>query len=441
MKKAIMLVLAATIFASCLTGCGGEKDSDSNLNPGKETQTNKTEFSEEKFDHTKYPVTDVTKFNYAKHTKKELEEWYDIELNTTSEECIVVEKYDNEDKDLEVVVVPPEIDGLPVVAVVGRSNYFLQGMSHDEVKAVVLPDTVEIIAGHFAFSAENLETVHMGNGLKCLGRPSSYDDEFLFNCPRIKELVFPDSLEKIGDIMIYWCGPEHDLKRMYFPEGIEGQQASFNDVGDKNVTESEMIVECPSGSYIEICCDKEYIMCQNLEGTRDLENYKQNREKLSKFYSQYTEVTNGDRFMYVNQELGVAGLMYEEDEKTLMHDRGNGFHEGTIGGMDVFVQEIPEEITQKYNATTYEGVEKMAMDVVNHALEKQQAGGEILDYVTIDSGHGPMTVVATGVKEEIAGTVSGTDYGDHYILWKVYGDKIIGIQSWYLFARTITPLP
>ncbi len=439
MKKTLALILAAALSVACLSGCGGKKDA-SDGQAGKKQENGKVS-TQEKIDYTKYPETDVHHFTYAKRTKQELEQWYKMEVDNPSEECIVVQGYWNKEKDLEVVVVPDEIDGLPVVALVGEESFFLNGMGNPEVRAVVLPDTVEIIAGHFAFNAENLETVHMGNHLRCLGRPKSYDDEFLFNCPKIEELIFPDSLEKVGDIMIYWCGPEHLLKRVYFPEGVVGQHGFLNDLGDKNVTDSELVVECPADSYFQLHCDEEYLLCQNLEGTRDLENYKKNREKLSKFYSVYTNVSSGDRYMYINEELGIAGLLRnEEDGETNMEDKGNGYHEGTIGEIKVFVQDIPEEITQKYNATTYEGVEKMAMDIVNHAMQEQNAGCEILDYVTIDSGHGPMTVLATGVKAESKGEAYGVNRGDHYLLWKIYGDKIIGIHSWYVLARTITAI-
>ena len=449
MKKAMALVLAAAMFASCLTGCGGEADSGSGSDSGKSSagsQGSGAASVENEIDYTEYPVTPAEYFEYSLKSKADLEKAFHVKLDTTADTCVVLEKYRNENDDLEVIVVPPEIDGKPVVGIVGSSTfYFVNGVQGDDiVKAIILPDTVEVIAGGFAFRMDNLETLHLGNNLKCLGYEHAYDHDFLFNCPKLKELVFPDSLEKIGNIGVYFCGGDHAMRRIHIPETTVGENYAFDDKWSDNPTSSEMLVECASNSFAELLCDELYIMCQNYQGTRDLENYKQNREKLSEFYDDYIEIGGvySDRFLVVNEEFGIAALtVNEEDDVAVVEDKGNGYRVGTIGGERVFTQEIPEEITKQYNATTYEGVEKMALDIVNHAMTEQQVGGEILNYVTIDSSYGPMTVVASGVKEERRGTISGTDHGEHFIIWKIYSDKIIGVcGSQFILPRTITPL-
>lgn len=448
MKKGIALVLAAVIFTSILTGCESEKKEDTGAeiekNSSAETQGSEAAPSVEKIDYTKYPVTPVENFEYEERTKAELEESFHVKLDTTAENCIIINKFYSEDDDVEAVVVPSEIDGKPVVGVVGGEFYFVNGVQGNEkVKAIILPDTIEVIAGNFAFSLDNLETLYLGNKLKCLGYEYAYDRDFLFKCPKIKELVFPDTLERIGELNIYSAW-DHVLERIHIPEATVGQNYFFNDKWSDTVTDGRLIVECASNSYAEHLCDEDYIMSQNYQGTRDLENYKQNREKLSKFYGKYMEISGGahNRYLIVNEEFGISALSFDEESGVaVVEDKGNGYHEGTIDKIKVFTQDIPEETTKQYNATTYEGVEKMALDIVNHAMAEQQAGGEILDYVTIDSSHGPMTVVATGVKAESKDTAYGTNHGEHFILWKIYSDKIIGVRnSWFLLARTITPL-
>lgn len=444
MKKGMMLVLAAVMLVSCLTGCGKENDSDYEFDY-EQFYEEDTKEKEPLLDLSEYPVTPAEYFTYEEMLTSSLEDRFGMKLNTTAERCIVINEYKNDKNDIEVVVVPPEIDGKPVVAIMDAVTSrlrFVNGLDNNEVRAIVFPDSVEIISGSIGYRTDNLEKVQFGNGLKRVGC-GDIEDYLFSDCRIMKELVFPDSLEVVDTIIVFYSGVNRVMERIHFPESAMGKDARIYDEGDSNADDSKIVIECAPDSYFALYCDEEYLMSQDYEGTRDLENYKENRKSLSRFYEKYTNVfaPAHSRYRYANEELGIVSLMFNEKHgETVIGTQENGYQEATIDGVPIFVQDIPEEITKQYNATTYEGVEKMALDVVNHAIEEQQAGAIVLDYVTIDSHHGPMTVVATGLKEEITETKDGKEFGKHFIMWKIYGDKIIGVRGADILARTVAPM-
>lgn len=133
--------------------------------------------------------------------------------------------------DAKTITVPGELNGLTVVQIKG--NCFIRGM----VEEIILPDSVEYIAG-FAFNGcEQLRTVKFGAGLKKIG-------QMAFNiCPKLESLSFPEGMESMS-LPFISCT---ELKEVYIP-------ATVTEI-DERIAFPEncpnLIVITPSGSAAE----------------------------------------------------------------------------------------------------------------------------------------------------------------------------------------------
>ncbi len=92
------------------------------------------------------------------------------------------------------VVVPAEIEGLPVVAIGDNAFRWKWGLT-----GVVLPDSVERI-GWGAFEwCDSLTNVSLGNGLVEIG------DRAFYHCSSLSSISLPDSVERMGWRAFGWC--------------------------------------------------------------------------------------------------------------------------------------------------------------------------------------------------------------------------------------------
>ena len=110
--------------------------------------------------------------------------------------CLEVYAYEG---DAEVVEIPAEVSGCPVVAigseVLGRPCF--QG--NTQLKKVVIPDTIEYI-GCYAFDGcVNLEEVNIPDSVTSIG------DHAFSNCTSLKELTIPASVKDIGSFAFTDC--------------------------------------------------------------------------------------------------------------------------------------------------------------------------------------------------------------------------------------------
>lgn len=93
----------------------------------------------------------------------------------------------------ENIVVPSTLGGVPVVEI-GRETFW-----GDDIKSVVLPDTVTHIHSEVFAEQEELESVTFGSGLQSIGYGAFY------NCPKLKAISLPERITTIPGYAFYDC--------------------------------------------------------------------------------------------------------------------------------------------------------------------------------------------------------------------------------------------
>lgn len=188
MKRKILAAFLAVSMTISMASCGASSKKTEKSNSG--TTGAKLEGSEKTASESSQGETTEISFN-----KKELEDgtlsiWY----------------FETENPE-ETIVIPGEIDG-KVVSQIGERLF----EGNEEVKKVVLPESIRTI-GNSAFNfAAALETVEISGPVETLENSSFY------GCDALQELNFPEGLKKIGDNAIAACSSLTDL---YLPGSVE----------------------------------------------------------------------------------------------------------------------------------------------------------------------------------------------------------------------------
>ena len=115
---------------------------------------------------------------------------------------ILIDKYIGEDPD---VVIPSEIDGLPVTGI------NICAFSKLPIESVYMPDTVTAIGDEAFFGCEKLKSVRMSNSLKNICTSA------FSRCSALEEIKLPSSLTQIEHEVFTHCD---SLKKVYIPASI-----------------------------------------------------------------------------------------------------------------------------------------------------------------------------------------------------------------------------
>lgn len=127
----------------------------------------------------------------------------------------------------DVVVIPAEIDGFKVVEI--RDYSFKE----TDIKAVVIPDSVEVISRGAFLQCEKLEVVVCGKGVKRL------EDGAFMMCDALKQVELNEGLEYIGPV-VFGCD---NLKELTIPESVTEIDAT--------AVKNAITLCVKSGSYAE----------------------------------------------------------------------------------------------------------------------------------------------------------------------------------------------
>ena len=151
--------------------------------------------------------------------------WYEVK-----EDGITIEGYKGKTKD---VVIPDEIDGLPVVVIGGSA--FKGAFSENKLTNVIIPDSVKTIE-YFAFGYNELTNVIIPSSVQTIGSKA-------FAGNKLMNVIIPDSVKEIDDdaffhnisegaenpfsIMVYKnkitiTGYNHDKENVVIPKEIDG---------------------------------------------------------------------------------------------------------------------------------------------------------------------------------------------------------------------------
>ena len=101
------------------------------------------------------------------------------------------------------IVFPEEIDGQPVKVIGG--HLLDDGEMRPLIESVVIPDTVEMIAGMTFLDCTSLVSVEFGEGIHYIG-------EWAFReCTSLQKIILPPKLETIGAVAFYGCTSATEL--------------------------------------------------------------------------------------------------------------------------------------------------------------------------------------------------------------------------------------
>ena len=114
----------------------------------------------------------------------------------------------------EKVLVPETAGGVPVTVIRGAAfswHEMLTAGGYDQVKEIILPDTVEEIGPEAFAKCLELKKIHIPDGLKKIGYGAFYD------CRSLQEIVLPDSVDTIGKCAFACC---NSLTEFQIPENL-----------------------------------------------------------------------------------------------------------------------------------------------------------------------------------------------------------------------------
>lgn len=218
MKKTIMLLLAAMLVASSLSGCKSGNKNGNETTP-QPPDTPIITFPEVTMPEVTDPSTPATMFEYS---------------DTVS--GVQITKYIGEDTN---VIIPSSIDGKDVVRIAPCAF-----QDNATVEYVKLPDSVTAISYNSFFNCEKLVTVDLSEGLREIGL-------FAFkNCISLSNVILPKSLSYIGSQAFAGC---KSLKHINLPPKAFGNDAEasgiFSESGLETVDIEEGVLVIPPSAF------------------------------------------------------------------------------------------------------------------------------------------------------------------------------------------------
>lgn len=126
----------------------------------------------------------------------------DFVVTSLDDGTAMISRYSGE---AESIIIPEEISGMPVTIIGGHTFG-----NHDELKSVVIPDSVIEIQESAFSNCFELKNVIMSKNVERIGT-------YAFSGPKLKEIELPDTLKEIGDSAFISC----DMINITLPEGLE----------------------------------------------------------------------------------------------------------------------------------------------------------------------------------------------------------------------------
>jgi hypothetical protein len=233
--KRMFVVMLALIMILSLAACGDEESSGDFNRTTKPADIQATDPSETA---PKMPATNEVTEEFLRNYPVASGEDFTYSSSRKIRGGIRIDSYTGSS---DIVVIPGEIDGKPVVEI---SYYVFANDSN--VRAVWIPDAVETISGMFGNNA-NLEIV-IAEGAKEVV-------EFAFGyCSALREVIFGDHLEKIDNHAFSCC---EALVKLNIPASLTEMtemQSMTAFMGCTNLT-----IYGEAGSYIEEICQQQGI--------------------------------------------------------------------------------------------------------------------------------------------------------------------------------------
>lgn len=189
MKKYIK-VFMAILMVFCLTACGAAENTTSSEDNGTSSESINNNVN----DNDKITVDKVRN---APETSADDFETEEVDGG------ISIDKYIGDD---EIVVIPEEIDGMPVTSI--GSNAFV---NNKQIKAVKISDSVIDIETNAFLNCSNLEIFISGKNVERIG------DYALSYCKSLKFLELNDGIKTLG---LSCLVATHSLNELYMPTSL-----------------------------------------------------------------------------------------------------------------------------------------------------------------------------------------------------------------------------
>ena len=247
MKKKLVCMIMTGVVAGMLGGCGG-----STVSPSETAAVDEAVSMQEQTGIEEEGVATA-----ASITGEEVS-IEDFRTQINNDGTIEIDLYTG---NASTVVIPDTINGKEVTVIGGFGN-------HDELTAVVIPDTVKEISRNAFVNCFNLASVQMGANVEKIGS-YAFDGTF-------ETIELPDTLRELGENAFSGVG----LKTVVFPSAlttIKGGaflQADLESIiipGNIKLIEEEAFYECKQlrevilEKGIEKIEDKAFYYCESLE--------------------------------------------------------------------------------------------------------------------------------------------------------------------------------
>ena len=137
------------------------------------------------------------------------------------------------------IVVPDKVNGAPVVSIAG----YVFGAT--DIESIVFPDTLEMIGDAEFNGCEKLRYVDLGKGLKYIG-------EMPFSaCNKLETVAFPEGMQLFDDVTFYSCA---NLKEVYVPASATEFGGGTPVIDIKTCPQA--VVVTPAGSPAQKICEE-----------------------------------------------------------------------------------------------------------------------------------------------------------------------------------------
>lgn len=163
-------------------------------------ETQVTEASEETTEPTEVTTEyiETTVSNVTEPTEPIVtNEDYKLKYNTYNDHIEII----GCDSRAENIIIPSEIDNLPVTAISSTAFY-----NNSRIKSIELPESITVIEEDTFYYCTSLESIKLTDNLTIIGKYAFY------NCANLKSIELPESLKTIDDFAFGCCANLFDVK-------------------------------------------------------------------------------------------------------------------------------------------------------------------------------------------------------------------------------------
>ncbi len=199
----------------------------------------------------------------------------EFELNGSKSEYTVIGKKDYEVKS---IVIPSEIDGIPVTKISERAFY-----NCTELISIEIPDSVKEIGWYAFYNCTELESIKLSANIEDIGIYTFY------NCRSLSEISIPERLKSIGSFAFEDCKKLESIK----------VPADVTYIGENAFAGCSTLKAVTFDKGVKIIDDNAFINCSNI---REVYTESVDEWLNTEFYSMWSNPTFYAKGLYIREE-------------------------------------------------------------------------------------------------------------------------------------------